>query len=76
MSNSDDKIRLRITSPTFDDSDDFPSMTRSFGDGNKSHPAQSSSSFTLNGGSKHKLGSHRVDREDSPTDRYCLFQTE
>ena len=61
MNNSDDKIRLRITSPTLDESDDFSSVTRNFVEGNKEDQT--------NGGTTHSANSQRINREDSPTER-------
>lgn len=61
MNNSEDKIRLRITSPTLDESDDFSSVTRNFIEGNKSDQT--------NGGTAHPTNSQRISREDSPTER-------
>ena len=60
MNHSDEKVRLRITSPTLDESDDFSSMTRNSGERSKLPQAQSN---------PHQYGLQRVDREDSPTDR-------
>ena len=48
MNNSDEKVRLRITSPTLDESDEYS---------------------TVNGGAVLLTDSHRINREDSPTDR-------
>ena len=63
MNNSDDKVRLRITSPTLDESDDFSSLTKGFGETSKT------SHYQINGGSRHSSGPQRIDREDSPTER-------
>jgi len=62
MNNSDEKVRLRITSPTLDESEDFSSLTRNFGERNKSPRAQSNPRIG------NQLGPQRLDREDSPTD--------
>ena len=72
MSNSNEKIRLHITSPTFDDSDDvFTSISGGFVNDNKSPQLQSATKS--DDSSKHQLASSRVDREDSPTERYCRY---
>ena len=60
---SDEKMRIRITSPTFDDADELPNMTRDFPvnikSGQKSSPTASG---------KHQFHSEGM-REGSPTDR-------
>ena len=67
MSGSDEKIRLHITSPTLDESDDFSSLTRNFSRENGS--SQVKQSLHSSTGKRNQFCPDRIQREYSPTDR-------